>query len=55
MGTRTSPDEPPRLAFHVFLDGETIPDMTEPPLTDVERGVLVGVLLGEGHFGGDGK
>ncbi|HXW58555.1 MAG TPA: hypothetical protein VEJ23_03655 [Solirubrobacteraceae bacterium] len=26
-----------------------------PPLTDVERGVIAGVLLGEGHFGGDGK
>src|SRR3954463_383432 len=25
------------------------------PLTDVERGLLVGVLIGEGHFGGDGK
>jgi hypothetical protein len=24
-------------------------------LTDFERGVLVGVLIGEGHFGGDGK
>lgn len=24
-------------------------------LSDFERGVLVGVLVGEGHFGGDGK
>lgn len=24
-------------------------------LTDFERGFLVGVLIGEGHFGGDGK
>jgi hypothetical protein len=24
-------------------------------LTDVDRGVLVGVLIGEGHFGGDGR
>ena len=24
-------------------------------LTDVERGLVVGVLIGEGHFGGDGK
>ena len=24
-------------------------------LDDFERGVLVGVLVGEGHFGGDGK
>lgn len=24
-------------------------------MTDFERGLLVGVLIGEGHFGGDGK
>ena len=24
-------------------------------LTDAERGLLAGVLIGEGHFGGDGK
>ncbi len=24
-------------------------------LSDVERGLLAGVLIGEGHFGGDGK
>jgi hypothetical protein len=24
-------------------------------LTDVERGLLTGILIGEGHFGGDGK
>jgi hypothetical protein len=24
-------------------------------LTDFERGLLLGVLIGEGHFGGDGK
>jgi len=24
-------------------------------LSDFDRGVLVGVLIGEGHFGGDGK
>jgi hypothetical protein len=32
---------------------------TSPPagadLTDVERGLVVGLLIGEGHFGGDGK
>jgi hypothetical protein len=27
----------------------------QPALSDVERGLLVGVLIGEGHFGGDGK
>ena|ERR1700693_3492941 len=26
-----------------------------PELTDVERGLLVGILIGEGHFGGDGR
>ena len=29
--------------------------MATPDLNDFERGVLVGVLIGEGHFGGDGK
>jgi hypothetical protein len=32
--------------------------MSDPaprPLTDVERGLLAGILIGEGHFGGDGK
>lgn len=24
-------------------------------LTDLERGVVAGILIGEGHFGGDGK
>lgn len=28
---------------------------SENELTDLERGVLAGVLIGEGHFGGDGK
>jgi hypothetical protein len=27
----------------------------QPQLTEIERGVLVGVLIGEGHFGGDGR
>jgi hypothetical protein len=30
-------------------------DDGQPELTDVERGLVVGVLIGEGHFGGDGK
>ena len=25
------------------------------PLSDLERGLVVGVLIGEGHFGGDGR
>jgi hypothetical protein len=31
------------------------PDPAGHELTDVERGVVVGVLIGEGHFGGDGR
>lgn len=27
----------------------------EPRLSDLERGLLAGILIGEGHFGGDGK
>jgi hypothetical protein len=30
-------------------------DEPRPNLTDLERGFLVGILVGEGHFGGDGK
>ena len=26
-----------------------------PELSDFERGLLLGILIGEGHFGGDGK
>jgi hypothetical protein len=25
------------------------------PLTDTERGLVAGLLIGEGHFGGDGR
>jgi hypothetical protein len=32
-----------------------VTDPPQPELSDVERGILVGVLIGEGHFGGDGK
>jgi hypothetical protein len=47
-------------AFHVFHDGETISGVTEPaspaePLSPFEQGLVVGVLIGEGSFGGDGK
>lgn len=27
----------------------------EPPLSEFDRGVVVGVLIGEGSFGGDGR
>lgn len=29
--------------------------MAEPAITSFERGVVVGLLIGEGSFGGDGK
>jgi hypothetical protein len=46
-----------QLVFHVNLDGETAPERTpEPAAPDpFELGVLVGLLVGEGHFGGDGR
>ena len=28
---------------------------TPPALSDLDRGIVAGVLIGEGHFGGDGK
>ena len=30
-------------------------DIGVPEITDLERGLVVGLLIGEGHFGGDGK
>jgi hypothetical protein len=30
-------------------------DARQPSLSDAERGLLVGLLVGEGHFGGDGR
>jgi hypothetical protein len=32
-----------------------VPGEPKTILTDVERGLVAGVLIGEGHFGGDGK
>lgn len=34
------------------VDGET---PVASPITDLQLGVLLGILLGEGHFGGDGR
>ena len=50
-------------AFHVFRPGEThsgvpagrLDGMAGLGLSAYEEGVIVGVLLGEGHFGGDGR
>jgi hypothetical protein len=46
--------------FHVFLGGETTDRRATTlgpmaTLTDFDRGVIVGLLIGEGSFGGDGK
>ncbi len=30
-------------------------DPSQPELSDLDRGIFVGILIGEGHFGGDGK
>ena len=38
-----------KQGFHVKPDGETT------PLSDFEIGYFLGVMVGEGHFGGDGK
>ena len=38
--------------FHVIPDGETTGGA---PPGDFETGLLVGLLVGEGHFGGDGR
>jgi hypothetical protein len=27
----------------------------QPEISDFDRGVVIGILVGEGHFGGDGK
>lgn len=39
--------------FHVIPDGETT--SARAGATDFEVGLLVGLLVGEGHFGGDGR
>ena len=31
------------------------PTESAPDLSDLDRGLVVGLLIGEGHFGGDGK
>jgi hypothetical protein len=39
--------------FHVFRAGET--EVGERAITSFDRGLVVGLLVGEGSFGGDGK
>jgi len=39
--------------FHVQLDGETTSRYIDK-MNDFEEGFLMGILVGEGHFGGDG-
>ena len=44
------------MTFHGKLDGETTGgDNPRMQLDDYSRGLLVGLLAGEGHFGGDGR
>jgi hypothetical protein len=31
------------------------PVQSDRPLSDLERGLVAGILIGEGHFGGDGR
>ncbi|MHB1537650.1 MAG: hypothetical protein ACYCUM_01515 [Solirubrobacteraceae bacterium] len=31
------------------------PTATPPALTELDRGIVAGLLIGEGHFGGDGR
>jgi hypothetical protein len=33
----------------------SVADGSPNEITDLERGLVVGLLIGEGHFGGDGK
>lgn len=35
------------------MSGEN--DAASPALSDVDRGIVAGILIGEGHFGGDGR
>lgn len=47
-------------SFHGKLNGETTgstgnPTVKQLELTPFEEGYLVGILVGEGHFGGDGR
>jgi hypothetical protein len=39
--------------FHVSPDGETL--LAVDPLDPFDEGVFIGVLIGEGSFGGDGR
>jgi hypothetical protein len=52
-------DQGARPAFHVFPDGETVRRLRYNTrvieLSEFDRGVIVGLLIGEGSFGGDGK
>jgi hypothetical protein len=36
-------------------NGETTRNGPEPPVGEFELGFLLGILAGEGHFGGDGR
>ena len=60
-GTRRDPAQ--RICHNVAVDGETtsrlrlpeVPGGVEQGLGEFDLGFLVGILAGEGHFGGDGR
>ena len=44
--------------IHMKLYGETwgnVAEIIENGISDFEKGLILGLLIGEGHFGGDGK
>ena len=41
--------------FHGKLDSETTRLVDSEIVTDFDEGFLLGILVGEGHFGGDGR
>jgi hypothetical protein len=51
--SRDTPDRPPRDVRHAEADAPRNADAESRP-DDYSIGVLVGLLVGEGHFGGDG-
>jgi hypothetical protein len=49
-----TPSPKPGLVFRLGMRASEATRRTALP-TDFERGVMVGLLVGEGHFGGDGR
>ena len=51
LGFHVTTDGETSSLFHVATDGETTP----PAIDSFSAGLLVGILVGEGSFGGDGR